>query len=254
MGLPVPAPPHVILRSEKNIMLHLSLHGGRRGRFPALLGVALASGFLGLAGSASRAALVVPVASSGTVAGVNNYPSAESPSNVRDANSGTKYLNFAKLNTGFIESFPAAVITNGINFSSANDAAERDPTTFNLYGSNSIVITGTEPAGSNIDFSSFVPITLNQATNLSTTRLLATGDQAFANTTAYRTYAVLFPTVRDASAANSMQVGDATFDLAGTAIANQTSNPVVGVPEPASLGLFAVGGLGLLARRRKANC
>lgn len=207
------------------------------------------------AGAEARAALVSVTDTNGT-GGANSSPSAEAAPNVRDGNAGTKYLNFAKLGTGFIETFPAAVVANGMNFTTANDAPERDPINFNVYGSNSVVITGTEPAGTNIDFSSFTLINpANQATNLnSVTRGAVTGDQPFTNTTAYRTYAVLFQSVRNSTAANSMQIAEAIFDNGGSAIAGQATNPVVGFPEPASLGVLAVGALGLLARRRKAGC
>ena len=42
------------------------------------------------------------VAVAGTTAGVNNFPGGESPAMTIDNNTGTKYLNFAELNTGII--------------------------------------------------------------------------------------------------------------------------------------------------------
>lgn len=62
------------------------------------------------------------------VATSTNSPAAEGVANVIDNSSSTKYLNFDKLNTGFTVT-PAAGATTvtGIAFTSANDAAPRDP-------------------------------------------------------------------------------------------------------------------------------
>jgi hypothetical protein len=81
-------------------------------------------------------------------------------------------------------------------------------------------------------------------------------NQTFSNPTAFRTYAVIFPTIRNAGATDSMQIGDVTFTNGGVAIAGQAANPVIGgvssvVPEPASAGLLGLAAVGLLARRRR---
>jgi hypothetical protein len=62
--------------------------------------------------------------------------------------------------------------------------------------------------------------------------------QTFANTTAYASYVLTFPTVRNSATANSMQVGEITFDGV--------------VPEPGTTALTGgVALLGLVRRRRK---
>ncbi|MGC6465019.1 MAG: hypothetical protein ACON5N_05485, partial [Akkermansiaceae bacterium] len=60
----------------------------------------------------------------------------------------------------------------------------------------------------------------------------------FANTEAYSTYLLLFPTVKDAGLANSMQLSEVQFE--GTVV----------IPE-SSTGLLGLLGLGLVARRRR---
>ena len=122
-----------------------------------------------------------------------NSPGAERVVNVTDGTNSTKYLNFDKLNTGFTiiprvgESAVAA-----IRLVSANDSPERDPSSFLIEGSNDLktftkVASGTIPAFS---------------------ARFATNTVGFSNTATYLAYRVTFPTVSNASTANSMQVAD----------------------------------------------
>ena len=124
-----------------------------------------------------------------------NSPVAETAPNAIDNNINTKYLNFDELNTGFRVQLPAATPLNGLNFWSANDAPERDPTSYQLEGSNdgtnfTVVASGAIP-----DF---------------TARFQQQG-VTFPQTAAFRFFRVTFPTVRDAAAANSMQIAEVEF-------------------------------------------
>jgi hypothetical protein len=67
------------------------------------------------------------------------WPDAEAPPYVIDNNPNTKYLNFrgATETTGFqVTASLGGMIVNEITFTTGNDAPERDPVTFELYGSN----------------------------------------------------------------------------------------------------------------------
>ena len=125
-----------------------------------------------------------------------------------DDNTATKYLNFAgnfdpnETASGF-QVTPAigATIVNEITFTTANDAAERDPIAFELYGSND----GIEgpytliASGYIMDFAAADawPRFTKNATPIT-----------FENTTAYTNYQVLFTFLRDSASANSMQIAE----------------------------------------------
>jgi hypothetical protein len=165
-----------------------------------------------------------------------NPPAAEGAANAID-NTVNKYLNFQDYGSGFIVTpSRGPSIVRAIRLYTANDAPERDPSSFILegsttgangpftviYGSN-VTLPGNrnnQPAGTAIDPNTQYFV-----------------DVGFANTTAYTAYRVTFPTLRDGVNANSMQIGE--VELLGTV-----------VPEPATLGLLSLGALGLLRRRR----
>ncbi|MEY2409829.1 MAG: hypothetical protein QOF48_2499, partial [Verrucomicrobiota bacterium] len=128
-----------------------------------------------------------------------NSPAAQQAYHAMDNNTNSKYLNFDKLNTGFIVTpgGPATVV-RGIRLATAGDAPERDPATFTLEGASSFAGPWTAIASGNTGLG---------GTALSN-RLSFVPDVTFANSTAYASYRVLFPTVRDATAANSMQIAE----------------------------------------------
>lgn len=121
------------------------------------------------------------------------WPGAEHPGLAVDGLLRTKYLNFGKLNTGFIVQLGAgAKVVQAVRFTSANDAPERDPVDFILEGSNDgsswTVIT-------NSPLAPFESRGWSQLVNVP-------------NTTAYGYYRVTFPNVANPGAANSMQIGE----------------------------------------------
>ena len=130
-----------------------------------------------------------------------NYPGAESPPKAIDGNFYTKYLNFDKLNTGvIINGANSAIPVTRLNLVTANDATERDPASYTLEGSNdgsswSTISSGGLglPSGRNTTISDFN--VYSQTVD-------------FANTIGYSYYRVLFPTVKNAGAAYSMQIAE----------------------------------------------
>jgi len=143
------------------------------------------------------------------VVGIPNdgdWPAKETPDLAIDNNSGTKFLHFKgeTQTTGFqvTPSLGATVVT-GLTLTTANDAAERDPISFEVYGSsdpNSLVEAYELIAsGEVVDF--------NQAEAYPRFTMNAT-PITFANETAYLHYRVLFTAVRAPASANSMQIAE----------------------------------------------
>jgi hypothetical protein len=176
----------------------------------------------------------------GTVGGANNFPAGESPNHVVDG-VGQKYLNFARLDTGFlITPGVGASVADSLKLWTANDAVERDPASYSLLGTNS-PISGAGPfALSNFSLISSGALALPSTRNGGGTTALDDANSqtaSFANSNSYLTYLVLFPTVKGPGG-NSMQIAE--VQLFGT------------VPEPTTLSLLGLGAMGLLARRRRA--
>jgi len=144
----------------------------------------------------------------------DNHPGGEHAGLAIDNNSSTKYLNFDKLDTGLTITTGGGVVT-GLGLTSANDAPERDPASFVLSGSNDGGATFTEIATG--DIAAFGARFERQ-------------EVSFDNSTAYTTYRVVFPTVANADAANSMQIAE--IELLGQAAEVQ--------PEPEAPALSVV--------------
>jgi concanavalin A-like lectin/glucanase superfamily protein len=133
-----------------------------------------------------------------------DWPGGEIPNLAIDDDVNTKYLHFKGETepTGF-EVAPAlgATVVTGLTLTTANDAPERDPVAFELYGSNESIEGPFEliAAGDVVDFAgdeAWPRFTMN-ATPIE-----------FANNTAYAYYQIMFTAVRDAASANSMQIAE----------------------------------------------
>jgi hypothetical protein len=132
----------------------------------------------------------------------SNSPGNEGVTNAIDNNSATKYLNFDKLNAGFTVTPSAGPrVVTGLRLTSANDAPERDPTSFVLSGSN--------------DGSTFIEVAHGAVPAFSSR--FSTLQINFSNNVAYKQYRLLFPTVQNASAAVAMQIAEVEF-LGGLAV------------------------------------
>jgi hypothetical protein len=161
------------------------------------------------------------VNTSGNTAG---WPAAEAPPLATDNNVNTKFLHFKGEvePTGFVvEPLVGPTVVTGLTFTTANDAAERDPITFELSGSN-VGINGPYEliaAGDIVDFA--------QAT--AWTRLTKSATPiTFANTVAYRYYQVMFPAVRNSlfpASATCMQIAE--VELIGTSVSAVVAKPKI---------------------------
>ena len=200
--------------------------------------------------SAADAAALFTIGSAGTAANTNNFPAGEPPASAIDGVAATKYLNFGKTNTGYIFTLTTGTATaTGINFTTANDAPERDPASYRLLGSNSA--TASIVAGTIYDDSSFTQISAG-ALSLPAARSTAGGNVTFASATAYKTFLLIFPTVGNAATANSMQIAEAMIQ---TATGNLGNAGIVGggqIPEPSATVLLSLGVIGLLTKRRRS--
>jgi hypothetical protein len=125
-----------------------------------------------------------------------NSPANEEVDKAIDNNPATKYLNFDKLSAGFTVTPSAGLsVVTGLRLTSANDAVERDPTSFVLSGSN--------------DGHTFVEIA--HASVPSFPARFYTQEFAFPNERAYTHYRLLFPTVRNANTAVAVQIAEVEF-------------------------------------------
>jgi CotH kinase protein/Chitobiase/beta-hexosaminidase C-terminal domain/Lamin Tail Domain len=125
-----------------------------------------------------------------------NSPANEEVDKAIDDNPQTKYLNFDTLNAGFtVTPSTGSSVVTGLRLTSANDAVERDPTSFVLSGST--------------DGHSFVEIARGSIPTFPSR--FFTVEIAFANDQAYSHYQLLFPTVQNANAAVAMQIAEVEF-------------------------------------------
>ncbi|MEP0841601.1 MAG: hypothetical protein HRF43_02685 [Phycisphaerae bacterium] len=136
-------------------------------------------------------------------------PNNEGPANVFDGNTATKYLNFGEENSGFIVTPNFGISTvRSVVFTSANDFPVRDPITFALYGTNDAVVSANNSLGNLENWT----LIATGATGLPELARFTPGPVvSFANQTAYQSYRLIFPMVRDPVAANSMQISEVAF-------------------------------------------
>ena len=162
---------------------------------------------------------------------------------------GQKYLNFLDLGSGFSVT-PSGdgkdLSVTALTFYTANDAVSRDPASYWFSGSNGDLVDGPWTVISSGNLS--LPDGRNAGGN--SVVIPPTGNDTafhqqvmFSNTNVYTHYQIIFPTLKDAVAANSMQIGEVELQVVSTV-----------VPIPAAAWLFGSGLIGLvgMARRKKA--
>lgn len=163
----------------------------------------------------------------------SSYPGGESPALAFDGNVNTKYLNFGKENAGLIiQPAGAPEVINFIELWTANDAEDRDPVNYAIYGSNDALASADNGFGDGENWTLINSGTLN----LPSDRNASGGVQYFANSTAYSLYKFQVLSVKNTGTANSFQFSEIQL---------------YGVPEPTGAAMTALGAAGLLLRRRR---
>jgi hypothetical protein len=125
----------------------------------------------------------------------NNSPSNETAVNAFDGNAGTKYLNFDKQNAGVTVKLSQGRVVQKFTITTANDAVERDPASYKLYGSND---------GVNWTLIKEGPLSLSDS------RFSVSGEITVDNTTAYIYYFIKFPSIKNNNG-NSVQIAEVTY-------------------------------------------
>ena len=173
-----------------------------------------------LGGASDGTSFVVGQAGSTDTA--NNWPAAEGPEHMVDG-VGQKYLNFAGDESGMSA---GALVTPGgggsiaqsITFWTANDAVGRDPASFALYGTNAAITAASQGDSvllSTFDLIASGNIALPDTRNAGGSAALLSANSltvGLTNIDPYTSYLLLFPTIKDASAVNSMQIAEVQLD------------------------------------------
>lgn len=147
-----------------------------------------------------------------------NSPAGEQVSRAFDGSVGSKYLNFDEYNTGAAVRLTSGRRVTAIQFATGNDSPERDPASYQLWGSN--------------DGVNWTSISQGGTGFVNTDRKTYGNVITFTNSAAYTYYAVKFPTVRGDTWANSMQVSEIKmmYDSADTTTSTDTGNGTVTFP------------------------
>jgi hypothetical protein len=163
-----------------------------------------------------------------TIQGVPNdgdWPDNEAPPLAIDDDTGTKYLHFkgdfdpdpGTGGTGFqVTPLRSQTVVVGLTFTTANDAAPRDPVEFELSGSN-VSIDGPYTLIATGDIVDFSQPTAWERFTKNTTPI------SFDNDVAYDHYQLIFTDVRDRAAANSMQIAE--VELLGESLTSYNPMP-----------------------------
>ncbi|MDB6069328.1 MAG: hypothetical protein JWL81_499 [Verrucomicrobiales bacterium] len=200
--------------------------------------VLLSGGALRAATLLSPSDFIIAIDEDRTQTGTNNATNtgAEGPEAAFDGNNATKWLSFGRAFTGLIVTPATAVsVVTSLSFSTGGDAPERDPVTYQLYGTNGAVTSVNNGDG----LAESWTLISSGATGIAPSSAAATGRNTtvapvtFANSTAYSAYKIVFPVLRSANAGvfdpvtlangatpNSVQLGELRmFDATSTNIA-----------------------------------
>ena len=160
------------------------------------------------------------IAIDGTAESRSSYPATENPPKAIDAIgnvSTNKYLNFGLGGTGFIVQPGAATTVRSFQITTAGDAAQRDPSSWVLLGTNDAIVSADNSnglGGENWTVISQGPLT--GANELPAARLTPGPVISFANAAPFTSYKMYFPTLKamtnpPGGSVNSMQVAEVQF-------------------------------------------
>lgn len=163
----------------------------------------------------------------------SSYPGNETPAHAIDGDPNTKYLNFGKQGAGFIVTpSRGSTVLRSFQLVTANDAVPRDPTSYEIYGTNDDIISEDNSDG---EAESWVLIQAGTL-NLPDTRFAEGELIQVEGDTAYKSYRIIFPTVKNANSANSMQIAEVRLfsDPDGTDPILDPSDFIIAVVVPSS--------------------
>ncbi len=142
-----------------------------------------------------------------------NYPANENPSNALDGDVNTKYLNNDVNRPGFIVTPKAGkTVVKSMKFWTANDAEDRDPKSWELYGTNEEIKSTDKSDGTAEEWT----LIASGDVALPATRYAEGPLLAFDNSVSYASYKLIFPTMKGTAL---FQIADTLFysDSEGTA-------------------------------------
>ncbi|MBI4748116.1 MAG: putative Ig domain-containing protein [Acidobacteria bacterium] len=146
--------------------------------------------------------------------GTNGASASESPDKAFDGTFSKSLIRYTA-NVGYIVSpincSPSGRVINRFRVYTANDFPDRDPASYELYGTNS-PISGNGPFAANLfTLISSGSLALPSGRNTSTLDDANSQEISFSNTTPYQTFMLIFPTVKNAGAVLSTQVAEIKF-------------------------------------------
>lgn len=208
--------------------------------------------------TASAQGQVFQIGLEGFDADTNNWPGGEAPLNAING-VGQKYLNFGKENTGVAVTPSGGGIPTSITVWAANDAEERDPASFALYGTNHPAMGDPGDLIGDLVFLAGGDLLLPVDRTLGGDEPLGdfSSTMDFDSADAYETYVVVFPTLKDSVAANSMQIADIQLHEATGAGIFTPNDMIVGgqfvIPEPSTVILAGLGFVAVVCRLRRRD-
>ena len=138
----------------------------------------------------------------------SSYPGGETPANALDGDAGTKYLNFGQAGSGLIFTPTGGSSTvQSIEWTTANDAVERDPASFSFFGTNDPITSLDNSTGLSENWTLITTDTVS----LPAGRGVGGTFSSFTNLSSFTSFRIVMDTVADGGIANSMQIADLNF-------------------------------------------